>query len=495
MNLSQNIAQLLKDIGPGQMKSTAYDTAWVARLAKTSQPRGIAALEWLRTHQMDDGTWGAESPKYYHDRLVCTLAAAIALATVGDARDLERLERAKVALETVIPELAEQAMMETIGFEMIIPTLFDEAESLGIIRRKDYSDMERLNAQRAMKMAGLPGGVISRYVTLAFSAEMAGPDGQHLLDIPNLQEANGSLGHSPSATAYFLTTIAPGNSAAKEYLYQLPVDDGGIPNVAPFDNFERSWTLWNLMTTGDMDDEMLALCQPHLEFLETTWTPGVGAAFGHGYSARDADMTSVIFEVLSRFGRRPDEGAILTFEGEDYFRCFMLEANPSVSVNIHVLGALREAGFAKEHPSVQKIVRFLHDMQYWFDKWHSSPYYPTAHAVIACAGYLDELVADAITWILSTQNTDGSWGYFMPTAEETAYSLQALFAWKRAGYEIPNDVLRNGAGWLANHIEPPYPPLWIGKCLYAPVLVVRSAILSALLEVSQVLGEEVCEPS
>jgi hypothetical protein len=29
-------------------------------------------------------------------------------------------------------------------------------------------------------------------------------------------------------------------------------------------------------------------------------------------------------------------------------------------------------------------------------------------------------------------------------------------------------------------MDPPYPPLWIGKSLYSPGLVVRSAILSAL---------------
>lgn len=493
MNLSQNAAQLLTDIGQGHMMSTAYDTAWVARLAKHGEPRGVAALEWLRAHQMDDGTWGAESPKYYHDRLVCTLAAAIALATRGDVGDQERLERAKNALETVIPELAGDAMIETIGFEMIIPTLFDEAETLGIIRRRGYSDMERLNRQRAAKLAGLPGGVISRHVTLAFSAEMAGPDGTRLLDTENLQGANGSLGHSPSATAYFLLHVCPENRAALDYLRQLPVDDGGIPDVASFDNFERGWTLWNMR--GCLDDDLLALCQPHLDFLEATWTPGVGAAFGHGYTPRDADVTSVTFEILSRFGRRPDVDAILNYEGEDYFRCFLLEANPSVSVNIHVLSALREAGFGVEHPSVQKIVRFLHDMQFWFDKWHVSPYYPTSHAIIACAGYLDNLAVDAIEWILSTQNADGSWGYFMPTAEETAYSLQALLAWKRCGHPISDEVFKRGVEWLVNHTEPPYPPLWIGKCLYIPMLVVRSAILSALMQVSQELGERICELS
>jgi hypothetical protein len=31
----------------------------------------------------------------------------------------------------------------------------------------------------------------------------------------------------------------------------------------------------------------------------------------------------------------------------------------------------------------------------------------------------------------------------------------------------------------------PYPPLWIGKCLYNPSLVIRSAVISALALVEQ----------
>jgi hypothetical protein len=50
---------------------------------------------------------------------------------------------------------------------------------------------------------------------------------------------------------------------------------------------------------------------------------------------------------------------------------------------------------------------------------------------------------------------------------------------------VPNDVLKQGALWLADHALPPYPPLWIGKCLYCPELVVQSAILSALALVGQ----------
>ena len=100
--------------------------------------------------------------------------------------------------------------------------------------------------------------------------------------------------------------------------------------------------------------------------------------------------------------------------------------------------------------------------------------------MIACAGYTDWLADDALYWILETQNHDGSWGYYVPTAEETAYCLQALVAWKRSGHPVPREALKRGAAWLVRHMDQPYPPLWIGKCLYCPVLVVRSAILSAL---------------
>ncbi len=492
MNLTRNIAQLLQDIGRGQMMSTAYDTAWVARLAKTGEPQGVAALEWLRERQLPDGSWGTESPRYYHDRLVCTLAAAIALATNGHERDRSRLERAKNALETVIPSLEDQATIETIGFELIIPTLFDEAVSLGIVRQRHYSDMERLNRQRDAKLAALPGGVINRYVTLAFSAEMAGPDVTRLLDIEKLQESNGSVGHSPSATAYFLLNVDRRNSEALDYFHQLPVDDGGVPDVVTFDVFERAWTLWNLSTGSELDDETLSLCQPHLDFLQRAWKPGSGVGFAAGYSPKDGDDTSVTFEVLSRFGRPVGIDAVLSYKVADYFRSYALEANPAVSANIHVLSALREAGLPAGHPSVQKIVRFLHAMQFWFDKWHVSPYYPTSHAIIACAGYLDDLVTDSISWMLATQNEDGSWGYYMPTAEETAYCLKALTAWRHQGHAVSEDVLKRGYEWLSEHSAPPYPPLWMGKCLYCPVLVVRSTILSTLVQVLEELGERIC---
>jgi len=492
VDLHRNIHQLLRQIGPGQshMTDTAYDTAWVARLDELDEPMSDRALEWLRAHQLADGSWGAENPKYYHGRLICTLAAAIALVKRGQAQDRTRWRRAQLAIETAAKRLIADSA-ETIGFEMIVPTLLAEAEALGVIQRQSDNLLRRLARQRAAKLAALPKGMINRRVTVAFSAEMAGPDGLHLLDVESLQEANGSVGHSPSATAYFALYGPRQDPAALGYLRQVvgDSDGGGAPVIAPSDVFENAWVLWHLALVNSLDDELLTLCQPRLDFLEATWEPGQGIPQAAGYTPKDGDDTGLVYDVLTRFGRTVDVEAVLHYETDEYFRCFALEANPSISANVHVLGALRQAGFGVQHPSVQKVLKFLKRAQtlklFWFDKWHASPYYPTTHAVVACAGYDDEMVDDTVYWILETQNVDGSWGYYLPTAEETAYCLQALATWKRQGGQVPDDVLKRGTDWLADHTEPPYPPLWIGKCLYCPVLVVRSAVLSALLLVSQ----------
>ena len=58
--LKSQIKDLLCEMGPGkQITPSAYDTAWVARLAEIGEPIGEDALEWLRSNQLEDGSWGA----------------------------------------------------------------------------------------------------------------------------------------------------------------------------------------------------------------------------------------------------------------------------------------------------------------------------------------------------------------------------------------------------------------------------------------------------
>src|SRR5438093_4799611 len=91
--LDLEIDALLSRLGEGHVDGVAYDTAWAARLAPLYPGYGFEeALEWLREHQAEDGTWGAPVI-HYHDRFISTLAAIIAFRETGrESRDERRIK-------------------------------------------------------------------------------------------------------------------------------------------------------------------------------------------------------------------------------------------------------------------------------------------------------------------------------------------------------------------------------------------------------------------
>src|SRR5215216_2068336 len=95
--------KLIDEIGPGHMGSTAYDTAWTARLGEIDWGLSSRALSWLAENQLSDGSWGAPAPMYYHDRVLCTLAAMIALSYRGRrGQDKIQIEKGRLALERIV---------------------------------------------------------------------------------------------------------------------------------------------------------------------------------------------------------------------------------------------------------------------------------------------------------------------------------------------------------------------------------------------------------
>lgn len=489
MKFQREISQLLRDIGPGRSISPSpYDTAWVARLMEVDRPLAEAALDWVCAHQLTDGSWGAGDIVYHHDRVICTLSAVTMLTRnshrAGIKRQVERGQEAlKRMLGTVTRSLSSDPNGATVAFELLAPRLMDEASALGIVQYSDDRFLGRLGAMRKLKLSMLKGRLINRLMTAAHSIEMVGPESIDLLDLNNLQEANGSIGYSPAATSFYLLHVNPQDAAALDYLRNYSCA-GAVPYVIPIDGFEVGWTLWNLKLAGLLNSESEAWYRPPLEFLRQSWVEGTGVAAAIGVGFVDCDAAAIAYDVLAWQGYMPDIQALLRYEEADHFRCYDFEANPSVSNNIHVLNVLQRVGYEVQHPSVQKILCFLRNTQFeggfWLDKWHVSPYYPTAHLVIACTGYVDDMAQTAVEWLLNTQRSSGAWGYYTPTAEETAYSLQALAVWNQHTQSVDKQVFRRGTAWLQDHAELPYPPLWIGKSLYCPSLVVTSAILSAL---------------
>lgn len=491
--MNAQINKLLTEIGIGRISPSAYDTAWIARLQSQMPEQSSAALDWLRANQLPDGSWGASEFFYYHDRLICTLSATAALQQAGKNGDSIRVTKALDFLAKHGKDIDLNPVGATIAFEMIAPTLVQEIKINGTNGngRNPVSianGSEAKTKARQKKLAAIPSGMISRHTTMAHSAEMAGNDEMHIIDWARLAEENGSVGFSPAATSYYILSGQAEYERAKEHLLDV-FQEGNSPTVSTVDLFETVWSLWNLQIA---DPSLLDFNQvnKHLDFIADSWVPGRGISHASGYTPKDGDDSSLAYDVLVRGGRTPDIDAILAYEEEDVFRCFQYESDPSVSTNIHVLGALRQAGFDWDHPSTQKTLRYLKTKQsvdgWWLDKWHTSPYYPTAHFVISAAGYCaEDMVSKAVSWIAHTQNEDGSWGYVIPSAEETAYSLQALAQYKRIGYSVNSNILKRGKSWLIDHQDEVHTPLWVGKCLYSATQVVTSAILSALIMVDE----------
>jgi hypothetical protein len=122
----------------------------------------------------------------------------------------------------------------------------------------------------------------------------------------------------------------------------------------------------------------------------------------------------------------------------------------------------------------------------WGDTLHASPYYATLCCVQALTDHALPATAAArrraAHWVLDSQHPDGGWGLWHSTAEETAYALILLHGARsedprasdrRAAVRRARAVLRQG-------VLPVDTALWYDKDLYAPLRVIRAAVLSAL---------------
>jgi halimadienyl-diphosphate synthase len=475
----QMASSIVNEIGIGRsglMRPTAYDTAWLAQISAEHDSRVPAfpeALDWLRQNQNHDGSWGAEI-EYVHDRVISTLATVLALAKWSeDGQDEHAIERGLSYVWAKADRLKHEH--ETIGFEVILPTLLKKSQELGLAFPPPA--LERYERMRDEKLAKIPRNMrYTRDTTLAFSLEFMGDDFE-VDKVRFVQESNGSVAVSPSATAYFLTKW-PDNAAARRYITNVArTYEGKAPQVFPFDIFETNWSLWNLFLANMKRDLRVIR---HVRDMEALWNKRGGVGHSSNHSVPNADDSAVAFTVLRLAGLDPDPGPLYQFEREDYFICYSFERDPSTSANIHILEALKEVDELRTR-KVVKWLRSVHvDGRYWMDKWHTSPYYPTAHAVIALIGIDRDLAQSAVQWILDTQRPDGCWGHYdRPTAEETAYCLQALSIYDRYVEPVDKRVIAQGRqGLLACRGE--MPALWIGKCLYTPVRVVESAICSAI---------------
>jgi halimadienyl-diphosphate synthase len=480
--------QLLASLQQGAISPAAYDTAFVSRLRDPNDPNALAypqTLTWLLRSQNADGSFGTalSIPK---DKLISTLGAVVALADLPQHLQDGAAHRARVkALRFVHEDTGNwQTGPDLAGFELVLPAMLDAAKLREL--PLPYERFMGISAQRDAKIGHIPPRLVYNVATpLLHSLEYLG----NRLDIEAARaqlSANGSFANSPSATAYFL--LKTRDEQANEYLAMLLRNraDGSLPTVAPFEVFEISWVLYNLARAGHRPAE----AQPLLRYLAQALTDdGVGVSM-EGLRP-DSDDTALTLSVLHRYGFPISAGPLRPFEGVSFFFTFPLERDASVTANAHVLEVLQVVPpFPRQHVIQQKVAKYLRDARvdgdHWVDKWHGSPFYATAHAVFALIASAPDLCAPALAWFAKSQREDGSWGWFnQGTPEETAYAVQALMLAPDEFKAGMAEQFRRAAAYLNETEGEPVIPMWVGKTLYGPTQVVRSAVLSAQIMLSR----------
>jgi halimadienyl-diphosphate synthase len=491
------IDELLNALGEGRIDSVAYDTAWIARLNERFPGQGFGqALDWLRKNQHPDGSWGGTF-LHYHDRIICTLSAIIALRICdqGSDGDWDRIRRGEAFIWQNFGRLHFDAH-DTIGFPVLAVALVHEAHELGL----DIPDSISHDAATIEKKLNLLGSDPKRwqYTSMSFSLEAVPP----FLPDPSAFEsadfllANGSVGTSPAATAAYVLYAESPHERSLDFLRRAVAlqGDGGATFVEPIESFEMAWALHQLRLAESISPDHPVI-RRHLDRLWELWSSESGLSSSEFFPATDLDDTATGFSLLHWGGYPVDLSVFEFYEGDHYFHCYPGEADLSLSVNIRTLAALKRVrSDSRVDRWIEKISsmlrRYALDHGLWFDKWHISPYYLTHSAVFSLHGVLDDLLPPHIRWIVKTQQADGGWGYYYhSTYEETALCLDTLLFWDRHVERIDPDIIHRAAAYLKRGMyTTDLPALYIGKALYMPLHVVRATILGALYSYAEYTG-------
>lgn len=474
----------------GWLGPDPYSTAWVALVPDLNHPERPAwpeALDYIRTHQLDDGGWGEPYIYFAHGRTVATLAAIRALDMWKASPVDTLLVRAGLAaLRRYADDLAGEAH-QPVGFELVLPCLRKSLPHLEAEFPADkWGPIDEM-AARKLKMISQdmdPRSPQAWWVSMEMQPEvwLAQLD-ESLLD------ANGAVATAPAATAAYLRArrLAGGDSPrAAAYLDSVVrKGSGSVPFTWPDEVLERVWGMYSLLLAG-FDPANRAISHV-IRSIHASWHAGEpGLSYTDSFDLNDGDDTLVGYTVLSWAGMAPasDKPALDYWNGE-CFSTYVDERSVSMSANIHGLSMLRSQPGLPHRDEAVKLTRWLkahmEPVVVFNDKWQLTPFYSNAHAIPAFAGWDDTLARESIKFILDNQQPDGGWSWFgASTPEETAHSVLGLAYARSSGLLDDLAPLRRAARFfIANARREPVEALWIGKDLFRPAGIVTATMFAA----------------
>ncbi|KAK8959283.1 hypothetical protein KSP40_PGU017491 [Platanthera guangdongensis] len=328
--LIKEIKTMLRSLNDGEITSSAYDTAWVAMVPNLNGdggPHFPSCLRWIIDNQLDDGSWGDEILFSAHDRIINTLACAVALRSWSVCP--AQCERGLLFLRENMWRMTEENHEELmpIGFEVALPSLIDIAKGLGLDFPYKDPALKDIYEKREIKMKRIPREVMHKIPTsLLHSLEgMPGLEWEMLL---RLQSLEGSFLFSPSSTAYALMETRDENCL--RYLEKV-VDrfHGGVPNVYPVDIFEHLWVVDRLERLG-ISHYFQAEIEDLMQYVFKYWSEK-GLCWARNSKVHDIDDTAMGFRLLRLHGYSVSPEVFRNFERDGEFFGFIGQSNQSVT--------------------------------------------------------------------------------------------------------------------------------------------------------------------
>ncbi|XP_020580217.1 ent-copalyl diphosphate synthase 1, chloroplastic [Phalaenopsis equestris] len=325
----EEVKAMLSSMGDGEITSSAYDTAWVAMvpdLIGGGGPQFPSSLQWIIDNQLEDGSWGNQVLFSAYDRIISTLACAVALRFWSVC--LDQCQKGLLFLKENMWRLAEEnEELMPIAFEVALPSLIDLAKGLGLDCPYDHPALQYVYAKREIKLERIPRELMHKVpTTLLHSLEgMPGLEWQSLL---RLQSSDGSFLFSPSSTAYaFMQT---GNENCLSYLKKVVERfHGGVPNVYPVDIFEHLWVVDRLQRLG-ISRYFEAEIRQCMEYVFKYWSEH-GMCWARNSEVRDIDDTAMGFRLLRLHGYSVSPDVFRNFKRDDKFFGFIGQSTQAVT--------------------------------------------------------------------------------------------------------------------------------------------------------------------
>ena len=503
-------------LGAGIIKPVVYDTAlcaWIPSLYNPTNPEFPECLEWLKTKQLSDGSWGSEKPLYIYGNILSTLAAIIALKKWNSKRINDiMIGRGEQSLIVLIEKLREENLLNP-AIETLFPYLLSEAKQLKLNIPFEMFGENKIFAKRLKIMSEYQrkyGWSIK--TRLRFQLEILNgltmtSDKELFRVDPILVESDGSVMSTLSSTAYYLKSYREEYGRDEPLTYNfiktlIDSNNGAVPNFHPFECWELGFSLCILLNSGFPSDHRVL--KPALNRLQSIWNEKNGFVGATRHMVADCDDISAFVYVLNCCQIKSPINSLqvlLNFFRDNHFCCFLDETEEnrkSISLNINALIAL------KSFPTNKLIEKIIPKVVDWIkteisdeklvfsrDKWHISPYYAISRLIFAFHSLDNRLSQKCVDLLISDQKNDFGWGLCDSTLEETSLASLALCFWFKADINSMTDknleILKSIQYFFDTFGGRREVELWIARELYYPTIIVEMIITSAKYSLKQTI--------